>query len=114
MNIDQTAPLLYIGRLSSQTASSSSLSGNSPPVNGNSVAQPPSPALDIVGELTMRTLGEIETPAPMVEDAYSSDGGTVVLASESGSGSLNVKMAASIYVLNHSFDEQKGVLELIA
>jgi len=41
-------------------------------------------------------------------------GGTVVLASESGSGSLNVKMAASIYVLNHSFDEQKGVLELIA
>ena len=114
MNIDQSTRISDIGRLSSIPAVGPSTSENNAPVGVKLDAQPPAPAHSSSGELGMDTLGEIDSPPPVVEDAVSSDGGTAVLASESGSGSLTVKMAASIYVLNHSFDEQKGVLELIA
>lgn len=110
MNIDQTTLISNIGRLSSLPAAGSSISSNIPKASESSYAQPP---IRSVG-LDMGPLGEIDAPAPIVNDAVPSDGGTAVLASESGSGSLNVKMGTSIYVLNHSFDEQKGVLELIA
>lgn len=114
MNIDQSTRISDIGRLSSLTAGGSSISDNNTPVNVNRDAQLPAPAKSSSGELDMGTLGEIDSPPPVVEDSVPSDGGTAALASESGSGGLTVKMAASIYVLNHSFDEQKGVLELIA
>jgi hypothetical protein len=60
----------------------------------------------------MGTLGEIEASPPSVDDGNSGNDGSSVLSS--GSGGVPIKMAASIYVLNHSFDEQKSVLELIA
>jgi len=113
MNVNQTA-FSNIGQLSALPAGGSSISEHIPQSAGSSDVQLSTPAPVSSGEMAMGTLGEIDAPAPMVEDAVSSDGGTAVLASDSGSGSLNVKMAASIYVLNHSFDEQKGVLELIA
>jgi hypothetical protein len=115
MNIDQTA-FSNIGRLSALPAGGSSISKNISQVVGNSDSKlsTSTPAQDSYSAMAMGTLGEINTPAPMVEEAVSSGGETAVLASESGSGGLHVKMAASIYVLNHSFDEQKGVLELIA
>lgn len=114
MNIEKSTLLSDIKRLNALPAGGLSISGDNTPVAVNTDAQLPAPAQGSSGELGMGSLGEIDSPPPVVEDSVSSDGGTAALASESGSGGLTVKMAASIYVLNHSFDEQKGVLELIA
>ena len=76
----------------------------------------PGTAPEVPLSLAMETgsLGEIESPAPRVDDSSPDGGGTATLASESGGGGVSVKMAASIYVLKHSFDEQRSILELIA
>jgi hypothetical protein len=39
---------------------------------------------------------------------------TAVLKDDGSSGNLYASMAASVYALNHSFDEQKAALSLIA
>ena len=107
-----------------KTSSLLSLSGRTPAVmpgvsGSGAVSQTgenPGTAPEVPRSLAMETgtLGEIESPAPRVDDSSADGGGTATLASASGGGGVSVKMAASIYVLNHSFDEQKSVLELIA
>ncbi len=57
-------------------------------------------------------LGEIEVAVPAVNDMSIDEGHSARLASQNGG--IPVKMAASLYVLNHSFDEQKSILQLIA
>jgi hypothetical protein len=111
MDITKTSSLLSLsgrtGAIMPGVAGSGTVSqaGENP---GTATEVPPAPVMET------GTLGEIESPAPRVDDSSPEGGGTATLASESGGGSVSVKMAASIYVLNHSFDEQKSVLELIA
>lgn len=111
MDITKTSSLLS---LPGQTA------GMIPGVSGygavSKAGENPGTAPEVPRSLAMETgtLGEIESPAPRIDDSPADGGVTATLGSESGGGSVSVKMAASIYVLKHSFDEQKSVLELIA
>lgn len=60
------------------------------------------------------SLSEIQSAAPTVDSGSNPDAPSLVLKSDSGSGNLYVKVATAIYALNHSFDEQQAVLDLIA
>ena len=58
-------------------------------------------------------LNEIQSQIRNVDSVSSGGSQLAVLKEDSGSRNIYAGIAASIYVLNHSFDEQKGILDLI-
>lgn len=62
---------------------------------------------------TTESLGEIKANPPVAASNPESQTDVASLKSESGSGNLPVKMASTLYVLNHSFDIQKQMLDIL-
>lgn len=76
------------------------------PASAETVTTPDAPQ-DVQILETTNTLNEIvAVDAPLSVD-------TASLQSDSGSGSIPVKLATVIYSLNHSFDVQKQMIDLL-
>lgn len=73
----------------------------------------PVPNQDLPPLESTGTLGEISSQAPVITpgDEYQSD--TASLSSDSGSGNIPAQIATTLYVLNHSFDIQKQMIDLL-
>lgn len=103
LNTDYQSQSVYV-RSSGKNSSAQSIAVDLAAVTGN---QPGTPE-------PSGTLNEIQAGMPAVQSGLSGDSQNAVLKDDSGSGNVSVNIASSLYVLNHSFDEQKGILNLIA
>lgn len=109
MEINSTNPIVRSANYTQSVNGTSSVSQTSADTPGNLETSSP-----VLSQSSPGTLNEISPSQSLLPSSPSSDLQFSVLKEDAGSGNLNVKIATAIYALNHSFDEQKAVLDLIA
>lgn len=106
MQIDSITTLPAIKALDVPTTSQAPLGSLETPVQVTPGQTPPPPE-------TIRSLGEINAPPPDISTGLESPEDMAALKSDSGSGNLPAQLVSTLYVLNHSFDIQKQMLDVL-